>query len=454
MVFHAVDELSAVAVTPDGCHVVAGSSSGNVHVWSISTGKEVTVLQGHTAYVCAVAVSPDGCHVVSCAIDKTVRVWNITTGKETAGFEGFSGESVAVAPDGSIISYGGKRNSIWNTSTGRQTQVVEAGIITRAAAAYPDGSRVLYCSRDDAGERRACVWDVATGTVQPLCTDSSEFAVFLKQVARLYSFAVSPDASHVVTCSMSSEEERTYSTHVWSMPTGKKVSVCARTTSHLPCRCIWRPDCVVVTPDGGHVISYYDVDVHTVHMCNLHTGEETMVFEGHTSYVLDVTVTSDGSRLVSCSSDRPGSRLVSRSTDNTACVWDVASGKEVFTLQHDDGVMRVALTPDEAHVVSSSHSSVSVWSMTTGEKVAAIRAHCTVNTVAVSLDGREVFCACDDKTARVWTICTGEDGMINGLRLKRVIGAPPTVPRALGCRNADAVEPELARQILCAVKKK
>ena len=226
MVFHADAELRAVAVTPDGCHVVAGSESGSVHVWSISTGKEVTVLQGHTTRVNAVAVSPDGCHVVTCSYDETVRVWNITTGKETPGFEGFSCGSVAVAPDGSIISYGGKRNSIWNASTGRQTQSVGDD----AAAVSPDGSHVVYCSCDDAGEVRACVWDVATGNVQPLCTDSSEFAVFLKQSRKLFCFAVSPDASHVVTCSQFSQERNTFCTYVWSMPTGKKVSEYAGTT--------------------------------------------------------------------------------------------------------------------------------------------------------------------------------------------------------------------------------
>ena len=453
MVFHADDELFAVAVTPDGCHLVAGSKSSTVHVWSISTGKEVMVLQGHTEAVMAVAVSPDGCHVVSCAHDSTVRVWNITTGKETPGFEGVSGGSVAVSPDGSIISYGGKRDSIWNASTGRQTQVVEAGSYKYAATAihggddtavYPDGSHVVYFSFDDAWERRECVgpptvratvWEVATGNVQPLCTDSSEFAVFLKQCGKLHCFAVSPDASHVVTCSEPSAG--IYSTYVWSMPTGRKVSEYAETARTL-----------VVTPDGVHMVSYGKVDVtrpnddHTVHMRTLHTGEETMAFKGHTADVCNVMVTRDGSRLVSFSHDE------------TVRVWDVASGKEVFTLVRDARLFGFALTPDGSHVVLSTYSCVSVWSMTTGQKVADIKVTATRRLkLAVSPDGRDVFGSSDENIVSVWTICTGEDGTTDGLRLKRVIGVPPTVPRAIGCRNADAVEPELARRILSAVEK-
>ena len=415
MVFPDDALLRAVAVTPDGCHVVAGSLGGTVYVWSISTGKEVTVLQGHTAEVRSVRVSPDGCHVVSCCDDRTVRVWNMTTGKETPGFEAVSGRSVPGAPDGSIISYGGERNSICYAFSGRQTHLFEAG------------GNVVYCSCDAAGDTIACVWDFATGNVQPLCTDSSEFAVFLKQCGTLHSFAVSPDASHVVACSA---KKGTYYTYVWSMPTGKKVSEYAGTT------CC--PDGVVVTPDGVHVVSYYRDG--TVHMWKLHTGEETMVFKGHTDDVKGVAVTRDGSRVVSCS------------YDETVRVWDVASGKEVFTLKHDACVDGVSLTPDGAHVVSSTRS-VTVWSMTTGEKVAEIEAHCDLRRRAVSPDGREVICPCEDHTIRVWSICTGEDGTIDGLRLKRVIGVPPTVPRVFGCRNADAVEPELARRILCAGRK-
>ena len=429
-VLHGDDCLICVAVTPDGCHVVAGSSSGMVHVWSISTGKEVTTLQGHTDSVEAVAVSPDGRHVVSCAsYEQTVRVWNITTGKETPGFEAHpaSVDSVGATPDGSIISRSEKRIHMWNASTGRQTQVFEPDTKNRiAVTVFPDGSHEVHCSSDDV-ESSVHVRNVATGKEVTLRSDSSEFAVFLKESPGLRRVAVSPDASHVVTGFWCMHDD---TIRVWSMLTGKEVAVFTGHTDVVKG--------VAVTPDGVHVVSCSDDK--TVRMWKLHTGEETMVFEGHTSYAEGVAVTPDGGRVVS------------RSKDKTVRVWDVGSGKEVFTLEHPAPVLGAAVTPDGAHVVSCvGHcaGTIRVWSMTTGEQVAAIQGHgASFISIAVSPEGREVMCSCDDKTVRVWSICTGEDGTIAGLRLKRVIGVPPTVPRALGCRNADAVEPELARRIL------
>ena len=54
----------AVAVTPDGRHVVSGGDDGTVRVWELATGAETTRFDGHTGRVRAVAVTPDGRHVV------------------------------------------------------------------------------------------------------------------------------------------------------------------------------------------------------------------------------------------------------------------------------------------------------------------------------------------------------------------------------------------------------
>jgi len=59
------DAVGAVAVSPDGQHVISGSEDKTVRIWDRMTGECVTTLEGHTDDVTAVAVSPDGQHVIS-----------------------------------------------------------------------------------------------------------------------------------------------------------------------------------------------------------------------------------------------------------------------------------------------------------------------------------------------------------------------------------------------------
>ena len=70
-------------------------------------GSLIRILEGHTSSVRAVAVTPDGRHVVSGSADKTLRVWDLESGKELATFTGESEmHSCAVASDGRTIIAG------------------------------------------------------------------------------------------------------------------------------------------------------------------------------------------------------------------------------------------------------------------------------------------------------------------------------------------------------------
>ena len=88
---------TAVAVTPDGRHVVSGSADHTLRVWDLATGETKTTLQGHTSWVTAVAVTPDGRHVVSGSADHTLRVWDLKDGKEILTFTGDGEVSACIA---------------------------------------------------------------------------------------------------------------------------------------------------------------------------------------------------------------------------------------------------------------------------------------------------------------------------------------------------------------------
>ena len=89
------DWAMAVAVTPDGQHIISGSEDRTVNVWSVASKNLVSTFTGHTEGVLAVTAMPDGQRILSSSYDKTVRLWRrydegALWGQFTWVIEGFS----------------------------------------------------------------------------------------------------------------------------------------------------------------------------------------------------------------------------------------------------------------------------------------------------------------------------------------------------------------------------
>ena len=76
------NSVLAVAVTPDGQHIISGSADAFVNVWSVATKSLVSTCKGHTSRVNAVVAMPDGQRILSGGSDKTIRVWLINGTRE------------------------------------------------------------------------------------------------------------------------------------------------------------------------------------------------------------------------------------------------------------------------------------------------------------------------------------------------------------------------------------
>lgn len=96
--------------------------------------------------------------------------------------------------------------------------------------------------------------------------------------------------------------------------------------------------------------------------------------------------------------------------DNTACIWDTNTGKNVQTLiGHRNAVRAVRFSPDDEKVASgSSDCTVRIWNVETGARLCELRGHTEeIDNVLWSPDEAHVVTASADRTVRLWDAVTG-----------------------------------------------
>ena len=127
--------------------------------------------------------------------------------------------------------------------------------------------------------------------------------------------------------------------------------------------------------------------------------QPTRILTGHTGSVWGVSFSPDG-RL-----------LATASEDETAWVWDPATGEHLRTLAgHADGVRGVAFSPDGRLLATASRDETArVWDPATGKRRRMLTGHTgSVWGVSFSPDGRLLATASVDGTAGVWDPATGQ----------------------------------------------
>jgi len=152
-------------------------------------------------------------------------------------------------------------------------------------------------------------------------------------------------------------------------------------------------------------------------------GERT-VLRGHTDRVWTAAFSPDGTRVLT------------GSADNTARLWDAATGKVVTTLAgHAAPVAAIAFSPDGTRVLTGSEDHTArLWDATTGNLVATLAGHTgPLWAVAFSPDGKRVLNGTADNTARLWDAATGKIVTTLGGHTDRVwaVGLSPDGTRVL-----------------------
>ena len=138
----------ALAFSHDSRHIACGGEDRGVRVWQVANQ---ALLWGpsargsdhrHDDAVYALAFSPDGRHLVSGGYDRRVKRWAVGSGQHQAdqpnAMKGIGRvSSVAYSPDGGTVAVGGHDNSVWLWSVGRADQA--QALVGHTGAEGPDG---------------------------------------------------------------------------------------------------------------------------------------------------------------------------------------------------------------------------------------------------------------------------------------------------------------------------
>jgi hypothetical protein len=270
------NELTSVAVTPDGRRVVSASHDRTARAWDTSTGREVARFTGHNNVVWGVAISPDGRTAATAGADKSVRLWEVETGREVGRFDGHTNDvcGVTYLPDGKRLASGSADMTarLWGLEPRKELRrfLGHSANVHRLAVS-PD-KRLLATSGYD---KTVKIWNLQSG----------------RQVGNL-----TGHNGQVFELSFSLDGHRVYAGgrddtwRVWDLDTGKELRSGAG------------GEALALSPDGKRLVTG-GKDA-ALRLVDAITGRELAKFAGHSGELRSVAFFADGRRVVSGAVDK------------------------------------------------------------------------------------------------------------------------------------------------------
>jgi WD40 repeat protein len=328
--------------SPDGKVLATGGWYGGIWLWDPETGKRLRPLELESwPPVHALAFSPDGKELavlVTGSGNKTIT-FDVETGKKLKQFDSstVNTRSIAYAADGKTLlivssSLGAIDDEpvVHEVATGKELyRIVGHGGVVNSVRFTGDGKRIVSTDKDE----MIRLWDAATGKVISQ-VDLLRLKKRLDGDCRLT--AVSHDGNSLAL--MHNGETLL----LWDPDAAKELK-------RLPSVPLYGVSLLTFTPDGK---SLAVANQHTIRLWDVSSGKEIGPLAGK-HYGFDVlALSADGKTLASGGAYEP------------LCLWETATGKELYRFE-DIGTMRsLAFSPTGPVLAIGLEDGVQLWEVT------------------------------------------------------------------------------------------
>lgn len=319
------------------------------------------VIKGHKDWVNSVSYSPDGKFIVTASRDRTIKIWDAQSGKELKTLEKnpTNVRNATFTPDGKlVVSTTGEWNKkkkawegeikFWDPETGKAIRSLTGhSDQIRAMAFNSDGSKLVTAGEDGT----AVLWDVKEGKA---------IKTFSGHKEKILDVAITQDGSKIATCTAAepglpaadnkkkdkkddkkAPPKDEPSIKIWDTGTGKELQTIRDSERDVTS--------VTFSPDGK-----------TLAASNL-DGE--IVLYGMDGKKIREMKTPEGIWSITFSND--GKFLAATGWNDTIKLFDVASGKELFYRNgHERTVTTVTISPDGSRMVTAGiDQTIRIWEM-------------------------------------------------------------------------------------------